>query len=213
MKKLIALIICITLSATLVGCGCSNSDDANLPDDKKVAVKVDGNEIFLDEAKYYAYSSQATYEVYYISNGEEIDWNEKLEEGTWEQVVKGKVLDDICRRECFYEKKDEYNVSLDDEAKEEIEKKVKNYYSQTSDNLKKKIGIKKKRLRQVFEKEYLSQKVEDIMNAEEKDSSGDYYKKWSEDVSVKCEKCWSDINFDDNVFTLQDAEIGITESK
>ena len=190
----------------LAGCGCGKKDDSKTPENERVAVTVDGHEVYLDEAKYYAYSSQATYEVYYITNDEDIDWNEKVEGSTWQGAVKGQTLDDICRRECFYDKRDEYNVKLDKEEKSEVDKKVMNYYSESSKVLKDKIGVKKARLKEIFTKAAIAQKVEDIMEAEEKGSSGKYYKDWIDDASVDCEKCWSDINFQTHIFTKKDVE-------
>lgn len=206
MRRLILLTICILFTLGLVGCGCGSKDDAKLKDDKRVAITVDGEDVYLDEAKYYIYSSQGTYEIYYISNDEEIDWNEKVEGSTWQGAVKGQTLDDICRRECFYAKKDEYNVKLEAEEKEEVEKKVKNYFSESSKKLKEKIGISRKRLKAIYTKDAIAQKVEDIMEAEEKGSAGKYYKDWIDDVSVNCEKCWSDINFQEHIFNKKDLE-------
>ena len=212
MKRIILLTICIIIALGLVGCGCGNSDDASQGDDKRVAITVDGEDVFLDEAKYYAYSSQATYEVYFITQGEEIDWSQPVEGSTWEGTVKGQVLDEICRREFFYEKRNEYNVKLDKAEKKEVGRKVKNYFSKSNKKLKSKIGISKSRLKDVFTKAAISQKVEDIMEAEKKGSAGKAYKKWVDDVSVECEKCWSDIHFNDHIFTLDnvDEEGGVT---
>ena len=190
----------------LVGCGCGKDDDGNLPDNKRVAVTVDGEDTYLDEAKYYAYSSQATYEVYFITKGKDIDWNKKIDGTTWQGTVKGQVLNGICRRECFYDQRDEYNVQLTDEEKEEVNKKITKYYSESSKKLKDKIGIKKKRLKEVFTKAAMSQKVEDIMNANEKGSSDKYFKKWMDSASVDCEKCWSEINFNEHIFSAEEAE-------
>ena len=206
MKRLIALTICIILALGLVGCGCGSKDDATLTDDKRVAITADGNEVYLDEAKYYAYSSQGTYEIYFIANDEEIDWNAKAEDSTWQGVVKGQTLDDICRRECFYAKKDDYNVKLDADEKKEVQNKVKSYFEESSQKLKDKIGISKKRLAAVFTKDAIAQKVEDIMEAEEKGSAGKYYKDWIDDASVDCARCWSNINFGEHIFTKKDVE-------
>ena len=206
MRKLLIFTICIGLVMSMAGCGCGSKDDATLPNNERLAITVDGNEVFLDEAKYYAYSSQATYEVYFISEGKEIDWNAKVEGTTWQGMVKGQTLDDICRRECFYAKKDDYNVKLETEEKEEVERKVKNYFAESSDKLKKKIGITKKRLMEVFTKDAVATKVQDIMEAEEKGSAGKYYKDFIDDASVKCEKCWSGINFGEHIFNLKEVE-------
>ncbi|MCR5429624.1 MAG: hypothetical protein K6E58_00125 [Eubacterium sp.] len=207
MKRLIILTICILFALGAVGCGCGHKDDASLKDSERLAVTADGNDVFLDEAKYYAYSAQATNEVYYIGNKDkDIDWNEKVESGTAQGAVKGEVLDGICRRECFYAKKDEYNVKLTDEEKQEIDKKVENYFEETNKTLKEKIGVTKKRLKFIFTKDVIAQKVEDIMEAEEKGSAGKYYKDWIDDASVDCEKCWSDINFREHIFHKKDLE-------
>lgn len=206
MKKLIILTICILFTLGLVGCGCGKDDDAKMSDDKRVAVTVDGEDVYLDEAKYYAYSTQGTYEVYFISDGKEIDWNKKVDGSTYQRAAKGQALDDICQRECFYAKKDKYNVQLTDEEKQEVEKKVNNYFAESSKKLKDKIGITKKRLKEVFTKDAIATKVQDIMEAEEKGSAGKYYKDWLDDASVDCEKCWSDINFQEHIFNLKDAQ-------
>lgn len=206
MRKLLIITICIMFAVGLAGCGCGSKDDSKLTDDKRLAVTVDGNDVYLDEAKYYAYSSQGTYEIYYIANDKDIDWNEKTEGSTMQGVVKGQALDDICRRECFYDKRKEYNVKLDADEKKEVGKKVKNYFEESSKKLKEKIGITRKRLKQIFTKDAIAQKVEDIMEAEEKGAAGKYYKDFIDDASVNCEKCWSDINFQQHIFNKKDAE-------
>ena len=90
--------------------------------------------------------------------------------------------------------------------KKEVEKKVKNYFAESSDKLKDKIGITKKRLYEVFEKDAIASKVEDIMEAEEKGKAGKYYKDFIDDASVDCEKCWSLINFNQHIFSKKDVE-------
>ena len=206
MKRLLILTICIAMVLGLTGCGCKNKDDPTLVDKKRVAITVDGNDVYLDEAKYYAYSSQATYEVYYITNDEDVDWNEKVEGSTLQGVVKGNTLDDICRRECFYDKRKEFNVKLDKDEKKEVDKKVKNYFSESSQKLKDKIGISRKRLKEVFTKDAIAQKVEDIMEANEKGSAGKYCKDWIDDASVNCNDCWAQIQFDTHIFDKKDIE-------
>ena len=213
MKRLIALTICIILALGLVGCGCGSKDDATLTDDKRVAITVDGNEVFLDEAKFYAYSAQAANELYYIGNEDsEIKWNDKYEDGTYQGAVKGRVLDDICQRECFYAKKDDYNVKLDEDEKKKIDIEVKNYFEEHKDadnhydKLQEKIGITEKRLKEVLTKEAIAQKVQDIMEAEKQGSAGEYYKKWLDDASIDCEKCWSNINFQERIYGEKDLD-------
>lgn len=207
MKRLLLLTICILFTLGLVGCGCGGQDDSKMTDDKRVAITVDGEDVYLDEAKFYAYSAQATNEVYYIANEpKEIDWNKKVGNGTAQNAIKGEVLDSICQRECFYDKKDEYNVKLDADEKEEVEKKVNNYYAESSKKLKDKIGITKKRLKEIFTKDAIATKVEDIMEAEEKGSASKYAKDWIDDASIDCEDCWKNINFQTHIFSKKDVE-------
>ena len=59
---------------------------------------------------------------------------------------------------------------------------------------------------EVFTKDAVATKVQDIMEAEEKGSAGKYYKDFIDDASVKCEKCWSDINFGEHIFNLKEVE-------
>lgn len=207
MKKLLILTICISLTLTFAGCGCGSKDDSKLADSERLAVTVNGEDVYLDEAKYYAYSAQATNEVYYIANEDnEIDWNSKVEDGTAQNAVKGEVLNSICQREILYDKRDEYNVKLDADEKEEVEKNVENYFAESSKKLKDKIGITKKRLKAVFTKDAIAQKVQDIMVAEDKEAASDKIKDWIDDASISCEKCWADINFKTPIFSKKDAE-------
>ena len=59
----------------------------------ETAVVVDNVQVYLDEVTYYAMTTQATYETYYIANNMTLDWNSKVEDGvTLEMAVKSKEL-------------------------------------------------------------------------------------------------------------------------
>lgn len=194
------------LLATLMLVGCDNNQEPATAENT-VAISVDKHDVYLDEAKYYAYTTQGTYEVYYISEGKDIDWNAPTSGTTMQALAKAGTLDDICRIECFYAMHKEYNIHLDEEKKDEIDKKVDVYFNETNEKLKNKIGIKEKRLKKVFEKTEIAQMVEDIMNAEKQGLAAKYFKEWMDKNPPKCEKCWAEINFNEHIFSKEEIDI------
>lgn len=196
---------------SLIGCKNNNADNekevVTIKAEEIVAINAGDVKVFFDEVSYYAYTAQATYETYYISEGKEINWNDNMmDDVTWQQGVKSTVLDDICRRECMYSLAEEYNVSLTEEEKEEIDFSVTKYYQETDRNLMSKIGIKEKRLRFVFQKKKIAEKVEDIMVAADKNLPDKTYEKWKKGNTVTAEKQWEDITFKEHLFTLEDIQ-------
>lgn len=210
-KKMLLAVMCITMMLSTAGCGRNKTvkevETATNKAEEIEAIHAGTVTVFFDEAKYYAYTTQATYEAYYIAEDSEIDWNSELSENvTWEQGIKSTVLDDICRRECMYSLAGEYNVSLSESDIKEIDIAVKNYYSETNKKLMLKIGVSEKRLKYIFEKAQIAKKVEAIMLAADKLLPDATYEKWKTGNTVTAEKQWQEINFKEHIFTLEDAE-------
>ncbi len=210
MKKVFAILFCIILGLSTIGCGKKetkiniNETTAN-QEGLVVAIHAGDSDIYIDEARYYAYNTQGTYETYYLTEGQEIDWGgEKTKEMPFQQIVKSTVLDDMCRRECMYELADEYNVKLTDEEINSINKNVNNFFKKSNKKLKNKIDISKERLSVVFQKAEIAKKVEGIMNTENKDKADNTYKKWKEEHTVTADKIWEDINYNEPIFTKKD---------
>lgn len=211
MKRLIASLLCIIMILSFVGCKKEVQEKqegtTTLPDVETVAINAGGRKIYLDEAKYYAYTSQATYETYFISEGKEIDWSGKAKgKASWQKVVKSMVLDAICRRECMYSLREEYNVALTDEEKEEVKIKVTNYQESTADAIRKKIQISEKRLEEIYEKALIAQKLEDILNAEQKKQADQIYNQWKKVNKVVGTSAWEEINYKKPIFTLENID-------
>ena len=197
------LILCMGLT----GCGTDSEKEETTtgrPEDT-VAIHAGNNDVFLDEAKYYAYVAQGTYEIYYLTKGRELSWSKKTKKGiTMEELVKSTVLDDICRRECMYSYRDAYNVNLTKKEQAKIQTELDNYYKETGDALLSKIGIRKERLKKVFEKKEIAKKIENVMAFSDKKLPDETYKKWKEENTVTAEGQWESITFNKPIFTMED---------
>lgn len=210
MKRGLNVLLILSLLVSLIGCGDAEVEKVNTTaesTDETVAINAGDVAVYLDEAMYYAYTAQATYETLFISEGKEIDWSDEMQEGvSWQQGVKSTVLDDICRRECMYALADEYNVSLGEEDKNLIEINVDNFFKNSSEKLVSKIGISEERLKFIFEKQQVAKQIEEIMTASDKNKPDVTYEKWKSGNTVTAEEQWKSITFSEHIFGLEDLE-------
>ena len=130
-KQIIGGCLLLVMCLGVMGCGRNSGKEevtTSSPEDT-VAIHAGEIDVYLDEARYYAYVAQGTYETYYLTEGKELDWDQKTKKGvTMEELVKSTVLDDICRRECIYSYCKEYNIDLSEEEQEKIKIDLDNYY-------------------------------------------------------------------------------------
>ena len=208
MKRFLYILLGIVLTMGLVGCSDSEAekvDATTKSPDKAVAIHAGDVAVYMDEAMYYAYTAQATYETLFLTEGREIDWSTEMKEGvSWQQGVKSTVLDDICRRECMYQLAQEYNVSVSEEDKKQIEIDVDNFFKNSNRKLLAKIGIERERLEFVFEKEKIAGRVEEIMTASDKNKPDETYEIWKSGNTVTAEEQWKSITFSEHIFNLED---------
>lgn len=217
MKKFWVFCMITVLGMAATGCSINfskdNTDTNNSEEsikeesdaDETAAIKVGSSIVYLDEILYYAYTTQATYETYYLSQGKEIDWDSDMKKGvTWQQGVKSNILDDICRREYFYSLAENYDIELSDSEEESVQKAADEYFEQSSEKIIKKINIKRQRLKEVFEKQKIAQHVEDIVNASDNNAADEMYNKWKKGNTVTADEQWDNINFNEPIFTLED---------
>ena len=204
--RIMGCCLVIALCCSMIGCGGNSSKEevTTSSAEDTVAIHAGSISVYLDEARYYAYVAQGTYETYYLTEGKEIDWNEKTKKGvTMETLVKSTVLDEICRRECLYSYQKEYNVELSEEEDEKIKIDLDNYYKETDGELLSKIGISRERLKEVFEKQAISKKVENLMAFSDKNLPDETYKNWKKENTVTAELQWESITFDKPIFTME----------
>jgi hypothetical protein len=215
MKKFLIYCIIAVLAIGIAGCSMSDSkDDTSNGEettivasdiDETVVIKAGRAEVCLDEVLYYAYTAQATYEAYYLSKGKEIDWGSEMKDGvTWQQGIKSIVLDDICRRECFYSLAEEYGIELSDSEEDSVKKAADEYFEQSNGKLIKKIHIKREKLKKVFEKQKIAQHVENNINSTNNNTADEMYNKWKEGNTVTADEQWDNINYNEPIFTLED---------
>lgn len=200
MKKLMYILISICIMAAIWGCG--EQSDGN----KKVAITAGDSKVMDYEARYYAYTAQATYETYYLSINKEIDWNSKMDENvTWQYGVKCIVFDDICKREWLNQLALKEKIELNDKEKTDINTKVEDFYSKSNKKLIEKISIEKDSLLKVFEKEKLAEKAKE--NLEEDGSNvEEMYTKWKKGNNVTAQSKWEEIKFNSHIFTKEDLQ-------
>lgn len=218
MKKIGILCIVVVFVIQTAGCSMNYSKDNEVTDNKEqtvgvsdadetIAINVGKNKVYLDEVLYYAYTTQATYETYYLSKGKEIDWKSNMKEGvTWQQGVKSIILDDICRREYLYSLAQNYDVELSDSEEESIQKAADEYFEYSSKKLIKKINVKRERLKEIFEKQKIAQRVEDNVNASDNGNVDKMYSEWKNGNTVTADEQWDNINFNEPIFTLEDTK-------
>lgn len=219
MKRFWILCMVAILGMGIVGCNKQYSkenvstimseedNEAGESADEIAVISLGKNEVYLDEVLYYAYTTQATYETYYLAEGKEMNWNAEMKKGvTWQQGIKSIILDDICRREYFCSLADKYDVELSDSEEENIQKAADEYFEQSSEKLIKKINIKRERLKEVFEKQKIAQHVENILKASDESQADDMYNKWKKGNTVTADEQWEMINFGEPIFTLEDTK-------
>ncbi len=199
-KRFMCILISILVMA--VSIGCENKTDNS----KDIAIIAGASKVMADEARYYAYTAQATYETYYLSIDKEIDWNLEMDENvTWQYGVKCIVFDEICRREWLNQLSMEEKIELTDKEETYINTKVDDFYEQSDEKLIKKISIEKESLLKVFEKEELAKKVEANLEENGKDVE-EMYTNWKKGNNVMAQSVWEGIKFDSHIFTKEDLE-------
>lgn len=162
--------------------------------------KADIADVYMDEVRYYAYKTQATYEVYYMSKNKELKWDKKLKIGaTLEEGVKSQILSDICERQALYEEASKYDVSLSAEEESKANEEADYYLENSSEKMLSKVNISKERLVEIYKKEKIAKKVEDILNAKERHGADEMYQQWKGKVTIVMEEPWGEINFSEKI--------------
>lgn len=184
-----------------------SSESQTVASKESIGIKIEDNDskadiadIYMDEVRYYAYKTQATYEVYYMSKNKELKWNKKLKIGvTLEEGVKSQILSDICERQALYEEASKYDVSLSAEEESKANEEADYYLENSSEKMLSKVNICKERLVEIYKKEKIAKKVKDILNAKEKNGADEMYQQWKGKVTIVMEEPWGKINFSEKI--------------
>lgn len=120
-KRVLTLAIAGLMVVTaLTGCGSLKGDET--------AATVDGTDITAGLVNFFARYTQAQYETYYSAYLGEDMWNSEASEGeTYEESVKNSVLETLENMILLEKHMDEYDVTITDEEKEQIEKTAKQF--------------------------------------------------------------------------------------
>lgn len=197
-------------------CCCKNSGD-EIPTDsagnvidvtmeaKKAAttvvLTVGQGQICLDEVRYYSYNTQATYEVFYSMEEEELDWHSEMSEGvSLEEAVKSTILDTMCERQALVEYAAENGIVLTEEELAQVDEKTNTFFQQSGEDILEKIDIGNDRLKEVYAKDALYLKVKESLETEQNGMSGKVYNKWKASNDVTTNSYWKYINFDTPIF-------------
>ena len=139
--------------------GCKRTP-SKITDYASTVVATYGDEnIYLDEANFYArlqqYYSEAIYSSYY---GEDF-WSMDVSGKTLEASTKENVMAAILQTRVLIEHAGEYNVSLTEEDKEKVKKTAAEFFSENEKSLKEAVNLTEERLYEILEKNALAMKV------------------------------------------------------
>lgn len=97
-KSAVVLMLAVVFTMTLTGCSKDKGNQettagqVDLSSNSEVAINAGGIGVLTDEVRYYAYTAQATYEAYYISENKNIDWKSDMKKGvSWQEGIKSIV--------------------------------------------------------------------------------------------------------------------------
>lgn len=157
-----AAILVIVLIVKTVG----DKEENNLKKykDTDVVATVNGDKILVKNAKFYVYMSQANYETYAVLQGNEIDWTSEApdEDGTVvnaANVLREEALQILYKQALFMQKAKEWNITLTEEEKKEVEAEVEKFYTDSDDDLLNKLGADRELIKQTYTEVKLYTKV------------------------------------------------------
>ena len=173
--KLLSIFILIILCASFV-CGCKKDEEKS----SDYAIKINDTTVSLAEAKFYAYNKQANYEIYYLANGNNINWDDvydaEVSDMTLENLVKREVQDEIKEAVLVSRYAKDEGIKLSDEDEALITKEVNNYISDSNKKLTDKTGTDKDLLTIIYtRKMYITKLYEKLEIADDSNKQKELY--------------------------------------
>ncbi len=147
-----AVILVVLLVVKVVG---GDKEKTKTYKDTDVVATVNGDKILVRDAKFYVYMSQANYETYAVLQGNEIDWTSEATEDDGTVVNAANVLREeaiqiLYKQTLFMQKAKEWNITLTDEEKKEVEAEVEKFYTDSDDDLLNKLGANRDLIKQTY---------------------------------------------------------------
>lgn len=155
MKKRLAVLALAGVMAMSALTGCGKLDDTD------VVAKVDGDEISVGLANFYARMIQAQYETYYAGYLGDDMWSSEASEGeSYEESVKNQVMDDLQTMFLMEDHMDEYEVSITEEEQAAIKKAAESFDEANGLEEKDKVSGSKENVERLLTLMTIQQKME-----------------------------------------------------
>lgn len=158
-KRAVVLLLAGLLAAgSLTGCGSLEDSD--------VVATVNDTDITAGVANFYARYTQAQYETYYAGYMGDDMWSGEGEEGeTYQDTVKGSILESLENMYLMEEHMDEYEVSLSDEEKNSIKEAASQFDESNGLAEKEKVSGTTDTVERILELLTIQKKVQDAIEA------------------------------------------------
>ena len=161
-KKLITLCLAVALlSSTLTGCMIGDTEivlNTNSVGRRHV-FSINGDKCTKEEARLYLCNYQNIYGYVYGINLWEYDYSQMPEGTSLEAYVKDVTLAELVNIMCMEQLAKKQELSLTQEEKDKVQKAAEEYYESLSKEERSFIGIDKNKLKGVYEKYALAQKL------------------------------------------------------
>ena len=159
-RRLAALCAVLLMVGALAGCGRTRVTLEKYPD--TVVATLGDQKVYLDEANFFAMTSQYTTELYYTMYGMDITdmWSADIGTGaTMEDYTKESVMKGICQTYVLKAKAEELGLSLDDSDLAKVEEAVSQTMEQMDETVKEATNITEERLREIVTTNALAMKA------------------------------------------------------
>lgn len=161
MKKRLAVLALAGTMAVSTLAGCSGKLN-----DSDVVATVDGDDISLGVANFYARMVQAEYETYYAGYMGEDMWNSEASEGkNYEEFIKDQIMETLEEMYLLEDHMDEYEVTIDEAQERSIDNAVKEFDEANSLEEKEKVSGTSENVKEVLRLLTIRKEMSDAIRA------------------------------------------------
>lgn len=161
MKKRLAVLALAGTMAVSTLAGCSGKLN-----DSDVVATVDGDDISLGVANFYARMVQAEYETYYAGYMGEDMWNSEASEGkNYEEFIKDQIMETLEEMYLLEDHMDEYEVTIDEAQERSIDNAAKEFDEANSLEEKEKVSGTSENVKEVLRLLTIRKEMSDAIRA------------------------------------------------